>query len=73
MSRFPTGTSVQSNQAYIKKFGRRVVGKTVERTPAQPEAITLVDVHLQEGNALPIQKGMVLLMMTSDLEEYICH
>ncbi len=70
MHPFPAGTKVQTSESYFKKFGRRVIGTSVEMNPFPLNHITVVKWEFQEGNIIPDHLGNKVMMMSKDLEVY---
>ncbi len=71
MHPFPVGTKVQTNKGYFEKFGRKVIGVSVEyRDVPPPDKYTIVRWIHQEGNEIPEHIGNKVMMMSKDLEVY---
>lgn len=70
MHPFPVGTRVETNEAYFKQFGRKVIGTSVAMNPMPPNEITIVRWEFQEGNINPDHAGNNVLMMSKDLQIY---
>lgn len=67
MHPFPASTKVETNQTYFNRFGRKVIGESVEMHLSPPDDITAVKWLHQEGNIIPEHQNNVVLMMSKDL------
>lgn len=66
------GDKVQTNDAYFKQHGRRVIGRVLEQThlPSMDIHMSAVKVTEQTGKVVPAYYIGQVMMRTIDLEKY---